>query len=84
MDPSRGKRLSCLTNVAISRPVSQFCVSSCVAADHIALVGAVFTVPVLEISSTMIRARAAAGESVAGWVPQPVADYIVASQLYVE
>jgi nicotinate-nucleotide adenylyltransferase len=42
------------------------------------------TVPVLEISSTMIRARAAAGASVAGWVPQPVADYIVASQLYVE
>lgn len=41
-------------------------------------------VPVLEISSTLIRARAAAGQSVAGWVPQPVADYIVASQVYVE
>jgi nicotinate-nucleotide adenylyltransferase len=41
-------------------------------------------VPVLEISSTAIRARAAAGKSVAGWVPRPVADYIVASQLYVE
>lgn len=42
------------------------------------------SVPVLEISSTTIRARAAAGQSVAGWVPQPVADYIVASQVYVE
>jgi nicotinate-nucleotide adenylyltransferase len=42
------------------------------------------TVPVLEISSTTVRARAAAGQSVAGWVPQPVADYIVASQVYVE
>ena len=42
------------------------------------------SVPSLAISSTAIRARAAAGRSVAGWVPQPVADYIVASQVYVE
>lgn len=41
-------------------------------------------VPVLDISSSAIRMRAMAGKSVAGWVPRPVADYIVASQLYVE
>ena len=41
-------------------------------------------VPVLDISSSAIRGRARAGKSVAGWVPQSVADYIVASQLYVE
>jgi nicotinate-nucleotide adenylyltransferase len=41
-------------------------------------------VPALEISSTMVRARAAAGLPVAGWVPRAVADYIVASQVYVE
>lgn len=39
-------------------------------------------VPVLDISSTVIRQRAAAGASLAGWVPERVADYIVASQVY--
>jgi nicotinate-nucleotide adenylyltransferase len=39
-------------------------------------------VPHLEISSTVIRERAAAGRSLAGWVHPAVADYIVASQLY--
>jgi nicotinate-nucleotide adenylyltransferase len=39
-------------------------------------------VPMLEISSTAVRARARAGQSVAGWVPQAVDDYIVASQIY--
>ena len=41
-------------------------------------------VPALDISSTAIRARAAARQSLAGWVPPAVADYIVASQVYVE
>lgn len=41
-------------------------------------------VPALDISSSAIRARVAARRSVAGWVPRPVADYIVAQQLYVE
>ena len=40
--------------------------------------------PELDISSTAIRARAAAGLPLAGWVPSTVADYIVASRLYVE
>jgi nicotinate-nucleotide adenylyltransferase len=39
-------------------------------------------VPNLELSSTAIRARAANGLPLAGWVPQQVADYIVASMLY--
>lgn len=39
-------------------------------------------VPTVEISSTAIRQRAAAGLSLVGWVPLAVADYIVASQLY--
>jgi nicotinate-nucleotide adenylyltransferase len=39
-------------------------------------------VPQLDISSTAIRRRAAAGASLAGWVPERVADYIVASQVY--
>lgn len=39
-------------------------------------------VPRIEISSTAIRARAAAGGSLAGWVHPAVADYIVASRLY--
>jgi nicotinate-nucleotide adenylyltransferase len=41
-------------------------------------------VPALDISSTAIRSRATAGLPLAGWVPASVADYIVASQLYVE
>ncbi len=41
-------------------------------------------VPAVEISSTAVRARASAGLPLAGWVPAAVADYIVASQLYVE
>jgi nicotinate-nucleotide adenylyltransferase len=39
-------------------------------------------VPAIDISSTEVRRRAAAGLSLAGWVPLAVADYIVASQLY--
>jgi nicotinate-nucleotide adenylyltransferase len=39
-------------------------------------------VPAIDISSTAIRARAAAGLPLGGWVPSAVADYIVASQLY--
>lgn len=39
-------------------------------------------VPVLEISSTGIRARAAAGKSLRGWVPERVADYISGLDLY--
>jgi nicotinate-nucleotide adenylyltransferase len=39
-------------------------------------------VPMIDISSTGVRARAAAGLPLAGWVPLAVADYIVASQLY--
>jgi nicotinate-nucleotide adenylyltransferase len=41
-------------------------------------------VPAIEISSSAVRARARAGLPLAGWVPAAVADYIVASQLYVE
>ena len=43
-----------------------------------------FSVPELAISSTVVRTRAAAGLPLTGWVPASVADYIVASQLYVE
>ena len=43
-----------------------------------------FVVPAMAISSTAIRSRAATGKSLAGWVPPSVADYIVASQIYVE
>lgn len=39
-------------------------------------------VPALELSSTAIRARAAEGRSLAGWVPGPVADYISGLRLY--
>lgn len=39
-------------------------------------------VPVLELSSTAIRARAAAGRSLRGWVPERVADYISGLDLY--
>jgi len=39
-------------------------------------------VPMLEISSTDVRARAHAGQSLTGWVPRAVDDYIVASQIY--
>lgn len=39
-------------------------------------------VPHLDISSTDIRARAARGLTLAGWVPPAVADYIVASRIY--
>lgn len=41
-----------------------------------------FAVPVLELSSTAIRARAAAGLSLRGWVPDRVADYISGLALY--
>jgi nicotinate-nucleotide adenylyltransferase len=39
-------------------------------------------VPRLELSSTAIRARVAAGASIRGWVPERVADYISGLALY--
>lgn len=42
----------------------------------------VVDVPRVEISSTAIRARAAAGRSLVGWVPERVSDYISGLQLY--
>jgi nicotinate-nucleotide adenylyltransferase len=44
--------------------------------------GAEIDVPAIDISSTAVRLRAAAGLPLTGWVPLAVADYIVASQLY--
>lgn len=41
-----------------------------------------FTVPVVDISSTQVRARAAAGLPLRGWVPDRVADYISGLALY--
>lgn len=42
----------------------------------------VVQVPLLELSSTAIRARVAAGRSLTGWVPERVGDYISGLQLY--
>lgn len=39
-------------------------------------------VPALELSSSAIRVRAAAGQSLRGWVPERVADYISGLDLY--
>lgn len=39
-------------------------------------------IPALDLSSTAIRARAAAGRPLRGWVPQRVADYISGLALY--
>lgn len=41
------------------------------------------TVPALELSSTAVRTRAAAGLPLVGWVPDRVADYISRFGLYV-
>lgn len=41
-----------------------------------------FEVPVIDISSTTIRSRAAAGLPIRGWVPDRVADYISGLALY--
>lgn len=41
-----------------------------------------WTAPVLSLSSSAIRARAHAGQSLAGWVPASVADYIAGLRLY--
>ena len=38
--------------------------------------------PALELSSTAIRSRVAAGRSLVGWVPECVSDYISGLQLY--
>jgi len=38
--------------------------------------------PLLELSSTSVRSRAAAGKSLLGWVPERVSDYISGLQLY--
>ncbi len=43
---------------------------------------AIWTPPAMAISSTMIRARQAAGQSLIGWVPDGVADYIAGLRLY--
>lgn len=40
------------------------------------------TIPALEISSTAIRARARAGHTLGGWVPDAVGDYISGLRLY--
>lgn len=50
--------------------------------DPLAGRAAAFVVPALELSSTAIRARAAAGRSLRGWVPDRVADYISGLALY--
>jgi nicotinate-nucleotide adenylyltransferase len=39
-------------------------------------------VPAMELSSTAIRARARAGQTLRGWVPERVADYISGLDLY--
>ena len=39
--------------------------------------------PMMEVSSTEVRRRVAAGLSIAGLVPEPVASYIEQSHLYV-
>ncbi len=44
--------------------------------------GAVVDTPLVDVSSTEIRQRVAAGESIAGMVPAGVADYIAANGLY--
>ncbi len=41
-----------------------------------------FRPPRMELSSTLIRARAAAGLPLVGWVPEAVADYISRLDLY--
>ncbi|MES2123543.1 MAG: nicotinic acid mononucleotide adenylyltransferase, partial [Gemmatimonadota bacterium] len=38
--------------------------------------------PRLELSSSEVRARVAAGRSLVGWVPERVGDYISGLQLY--
>jgi nicotinate-nucleotide adenylyltransferase len=40
------------------------------------------TLPMMEVSSTEVRRRVAAGESIAGLVPEPVARYIESHGLY--
>jgi len=40
------------------------------------------TAPMEDISSTVVRARAAAGKTIRCWVPDPVADHIEAHGLY--
>jgi nicotinate-nucleotide adenylyltransferase len=47
-----------------------------------ALRGRVLHTPMEDVSSTVIRERAAAGRSIRCWVPDPVADYIEAHGLY--
>jgi nicotinate-nucleotide adenylyltransferase len=42
----------------------------------------IVTLPMMDISSTEVRRRVAAGESIAGFVPPPVARYIERRQLY--
>ena len=43
-----------------------------------------FEMPTIDLSSTVIRRRAAAGESIRYLVPDPVADYIRSHSLYQE
>lgn len=43
---------------------------------------AIVQVPAMALSSTLIRARVAAGRSLVGWVPERVGDYISGLQLY--
>ncbi len=42
----------------------------------------VVRMPLIELSSTTVRARVVAGRSLVGWVPERVADYISGLQLY--
>lgn len=43
---------------------------------------AMVEMPALELCSTAIRTRVAAGRSLVGWVPERVSDYISGLQLY--
>jgi nicotinate-nucleotide adenylyltransferase len=40
------------------------------------------SLPMMDVSSTEVRRRVAAGESIAGLVPEAVASYIERRQLY--
>ncbi len=66
------------TFVGVTRPGHDLLPPANAASDRIVLV----EIEGIEISSTEIRARIARGESIAGLVPQTVADYIREHDLY--
>lgn len=75
-----GELADMLTFIGLNRPGTKLSVDDL--PDFLQKVVVTAEMPLIEISSTMIRSRAASGSSIRYMVPDRVYDYIVRSGIY--